>query len=78
MVSVLNEFGKNYGKSDFENALSEGSRWASVACTSKGGAGKCPKKELADFIDKVPSYQKNNVETRSQAVELMTFIDLAY
>ncbi len=79
-VSVLSEVGRGYSTHDFEHALAEGSRWAGAACTTLGGAGRSPGKELAAFVDKNPRSRSNNIETRRHCSlqELLTFVDLAY
>lgn len=80
MVSVLSDIGREFSIHDFEQALSEGSRWASAACLVRGGSGRFPKKELAEFIDGNDRSKYNNVETRRHRSlhEVLTFIDLAF
>lgn len=80
MVSVLSDIGRGFIIHDFEQALSEGSRWAGAACLTRGGSGRSPGKELADFVDCNDHYKENNVETRKDRSlhEFLTLIDLAY
>jgi sugar/nucleoside kinase (ribokinase family) len=80
MASVLYDIGAGYTKYDFKQALAEGSRWASAACTIQGGAGRWPGKELAGFIDRNERCRYNNVEIRTyhSLREILTFLDRVY
>lgn len=80
MVSVLSDIGPAFTTHDFVHALVEASRWAGAACTTIGGAGCEPGKELASFVQNNANCKRNNVETRRpfNVQELLTFIDLAF
>ncbi len=80
MVSILSDIGPAFTAHDFVHALGEGSRWAGAACTTVGGAGRSPGKELSGFVENNESCKRNNVETRRplNMQELLTFIDLAF
>jgi len=80
MISVLAGVGKNFSAHVFETALAEGSKWAAAACTTIGGSGRSPGKELSTFIEENPKCKDNNVETRKydNTQELLRFVDLAY
>lgn len=80
MVSVLSDIGPAFTENDFQLALVEGSRWAGATCTTIGGAGRAPGKELSAFVENNKKCKRNNVETRKpiNMQELLTFIDLAF
>lgn len=81
-VSYLHNLnkGRDFTAENFEKALHHGSIWAAAACTTLGGCGEDPKKELSEFLKRHKNVAKISTERKKLATaqEFMNFIDLAY